>query len=215
MKMKRFILILFCSIFTSIVSAQSPYFCTEVGKKALRGYYDGNDKLTMYNECEVASATANGDVITVVIHNVMLSPDKTSFPYILPYDMTYEIRKGDVYPILAANDKEIDKLGNMSIPSDMKVGDDYGSGEYKIEASGIANRATIHYRKVTGEESVTTPAGTFDCVILEQLSEMRVLGIKQKSVTKTWYAKNVGDVKSEIYTVKGKLRSKVVLEEFK
>ncbi len=168
----------------------------------------------MYTQQTVTDVKTNGDITTVVVHTVTLTPDKEVFQYISPFDVTYEIRKGTVTLKIAANDKETENIGEISIPAEMKVGDEYGGGQFKIEANGIANKATIHYRKVVGEEKITTNAGTFHCMIFEQLSEMRVLGIKQKAIVKTWYAKNVGDVKSETYSTGGKLRSRTILEEF-
>lgn len=212
--MKQSILLTILCLMTFILCAQTPYFCSEVGKKSLLASYDNKGQLAMYTQREVMSCTQNGDVTTVVVHNVTLAPDKTQFPYILPYDATYEIKNGDVYLVIAADDKETENSGSIGIFANMKVGDDYGPGEFEILTSGIANKATLIYRKVTGEETITTPAGTFDCIIFEQQSEVRVLGIKQKGITKTWYAKNVGDVKSEVYSLKGELRSRVVLEEF-
>lgn len=212
--MKRNLLICAFLLISSVIIAQTPYFPTQVGRKSLRGCYDSKGALTMYTEEEVTSVKQEGDVITVIVHTVTLNPDKTQFPYILPYDTTYEIRNGDVYFVLAAEGTETSNIGNISIPANMKVGDDLGGGEFKIMASGIANKSTIHYRKVIGEEAITTPAGTFDCMVLEQLSEAKILGMKQSSIMKTWYALNVGDVKTEVYTTKGKLRTRTQLEEF-
>ena len=211
--MKKILFIAVLCVLPFIAIAQTPYFCTKSGSKQLRGSYDASEKLVMYMQQEVTDVKQDGNTITVVIHTTALNPDKSQFPYILPFDTTYEIRDGDVYMVLGAEDAETINLGEVSIPADMKVGDDYGGGEFEILTSGIANKAIINYRKVVGEETITTPAGSFDCMIYEQMSEVKVLEIKQKGITKTWYAKGVGDVKSESYTVKGKLRSRTLLEE--
>lgn len=210
--MKRIFCLALGMLLVSAVGAQTPYFCTKVGTITLRSNYDSSNQLVLYTQQEVMSANEQNGVTTVVVHVETLNPDKTPFPYILPYDMTYEIRKGAVYPVLAAGNKETRNLGDISIPADMKVGDDYGEGKFEISHTNETNKSKIYYRKVTAQERITTPAGTFDCMILEQLSENKILGIKQKSIGKTWYARGVGEVKSEIYTRGGKLRSKVILE---
>lgn len=191
----------------------TPYLCTQVGNKSLRANYDNREKLVMYTEQEVMSVTEHEGIISVVVHITNLKPDKTPIEYILPYDITYEIRNGDVYIVVAATDHETKSTGNTSIPASMKVGDDYGPCILELPNTNSTNKSTVHYRKVVGQETITTPAGTFDCLILEQLTEIKVLGTKQQAISKTWYAKGVGDVKTEFYSTKGKLRSSVVLEE--
>lgn len=206
-------LILLLSLLSFAIQPDTtPYLCTEVGNKSLRANYDSREKLVMYTEQEVMSVTEKEGVTSVVVHITTLKPDKTLFEYILPYDMTYEIRNGDVYLVVAALGNETKNTGNISIPASMKVGDDYGSGTFELPNANSSNKSTIHYRKVVGQETITTPAGTFDCLILEQLAETKVLGTKQQAISKTWYAKGVGDVKTEVYSTKGKLRSSVVLE---
>jgi hypothetical protein len=71
----------------------------------------------------------------------------------------------------------------------------------------------ITERKVEGTETITTPAGTFDCVKMSQSSEMKAI-MKKKFKSTAWYAKGVGMVKSENYDDKGKLESSTVLTKF-
>ena len=62
------------------------------------------------------------------------------------------------------------------------------------------NTTTVTNRKVTGKEDVTTPAGTFSCIVVEEDSHVEAgMGMKFDSHGKSWYSIGVGMVKSEYY----------------
>lgn len=73
---------------------------------------------------------------------------------------------------------------------------------------------TMTNRKVEGFESVTTPAGTFDCVKFSYNTESKSKMMDMKSSTMMWMCKNTGMVKMENYDDKGKLESKNILTAF-
>lgn len=57
-------------------------------------------------------------------------------------------------------------------------------------------------RKITGEETIKTKAGTFDCYIVEETVEVSSSGASEKNTAKTWYARGIGQVRSETYQKK-------------
>lgn len=70
----------------------------------------------------------------------------------------------------------------------------------------------IFDRKVEGTESVTTPAGTFNCFKLSQSVEMKMMfSVSAKSIE--FYSKEFGMVRSESYDSKGKLTGYTVLSK--
>lgn len=70
----------------------------------------------------------------------------------------------------------------------------------------------ITNRKVESKESITTPAGTFDCYKITEDVEMKTL-FKIKSKAASWFSKEAGIVKTESYKENGKLVSKSELTE--
>ena len=76
-------------------------------------------------------------------------------------------------------------------------------------------RLTINItnRKVVGVESVTVPAGTFECFKITYDMETK-LGFKASSSAVQWLNKGAGSVKTESYDKKGKLLGTTVLNEF-
>lgn len=68
-------------------------------------------------------------------------------------------------------------------------------------------------RKIEGFESVTTPAGTYNCVKYTSDSEVKSM-FTMKSRTVMYMSKHVGAVKVENYDDKGKLQGTQVLTKF-
>jgi hypothetical protein len=76
---------------------------------------------------------------------------------------------------------------------------------------------TITDRKVVGKESVTTPAGTFDCFKITSNSTIKtktVVGITMEFSAIEWLAPKAAIVKSESYK-KGKLQGYTLLTKLK
>ena len=65
--------------------------------------------------------------------------------------------------------------------------------------------------KISGKEKLTTPAGTFDCFIMEETVTTKAMMQKEVEKTVSWYAYGVGLVKESTYDKKGKLVSTTLL----
>jgi hypothetical protein len=96
----------------------------------------------------------------------------------------------------------------LEYPSNMSVGSTLKDGEFSIDMSGgspIAMSMTFRAtnRKVESRESVTSPAGTWECFkITSEQSIKTVIGINFSVVE--WFAPGFGVVKSETYNKGGK-----------
>jgi hypothetical protein len=107
---------------------------------------------------------------------------------------------------------------NLELPNNLTVGQQLpdASVDIKISISGINMSMTSHIkdRTVVSRESVTTPAGTFDCYVISYTSEFNSMGMNQSSSAKQWIAEGVGMVKQEDYNNNGAVRSKSLLTDF-
>lgn len=110
----------------------------------------------------------------------------------------------------------------IMLPSDLEVGQELPESKttlkMKIEGSGanmMSSVVVIKDRKVIGQETVTTPAGTFDCYKITYNTEVSMKTIGMNRTTSYpgvhWFARNVGMVKSESYNQKGNLDSYMLL----
>ncbi|MBI5914510.1 MAG: hypothetical protein HY842_03975 [Bacteroidetes bacterium] len=106
----------------------------------------------------------------------------------------------------------------LEFPATLTPGQSLPDGSINMKAmtGGITlmnMSMNITNRKVEANETVTTPAGTFECVKMSQESEMKLMG-KRKFRTVSWFAKGIGMVKSENLDDKGGVESSTVLTKF-
>jgi len=103
----------------------------------------------------------------------------------------------------------------LQIPNALEPGQTLPDGTMTMKAStggfGLMTMTlSVTDRMVETAETITTPAGTFDCVKISQESELRAI-IRKKFKSATWYAKGIGMVKSENYDSKGNVESSTLL----
>ncbi len=96
------------------------------------------------------------------------------------------------------------------IPRYPKTGElpDY---EFRFKFSVLSMTVKGTQRKISGKEKIATPAGVFDCFILEETATTKALMQKEVEKTVSWYAYGIGLVKNSTYDKKGKLVSTTVL----
>ena len=95
---------------------------------------------------------------------------------------------------------------NLELPNNLSVGLELpDSSMNMIVSMGITMNitVTIKDRKVVGQESITTPSGTYDCYVLTSTLDMDMM-MKIEGSSKQWIAEGVGMVKQESYDDKGK-----------
>lgn len=108
---------------------------------------------------------------------------------------------------------------NLEIPSNAKAGDNLGGGTVvaKISNQGV-NVMTLNFhilsRKVDAIESITTDAGTFECIKITSVAEFKMMFSIKTTITE-WYASGIGVIKTETYDKKGRILSSMVLSKIK
>ena len=70
-------------------------------------------------------------------------------------------------------------------------------------------------RKVEKKETITTPAGTFECFVVYSETQAKVMMSTQSVPSRAWMAEGIGLVKNESYDKKGKLINQMVLTSIK
>ncbi len=115
-------------------------------------------------------------------------------------------------------DMEVDISGtDLILPNDLSPGQQLPDAEVLMNVSmaPINMKMTVKMlnRNVQANETITTPAGTFDCVVITYDHETK-MGMKISGKAKQWFAEDVGMVKFESYNKKGKLIGSSVLTQF-
>lgn len=111
---------------------------------------------------------------------------------------------------------------DMEMPSDIAVGAMLKDANVKfvfktnegMPMPMMNMSVNVTNRKVEAKETITTPAGTFECYrISEDVETKTLFSVKMKSVS--WFSTEAGTVKTETLNQKGKLESKSELTEMK
>ncbi|MGI9546518.1 MAG: TapB family protein [Flavobacteriaceae bacterium] len=212
---------LFCFYGSVAQNGCSKYYPFEQGTKFQITSKDKNDKPTAVIDYVVKESDGNTALLAYEMHD-----DKGELVLASEYGISCENDGISIdFNSLAApgmmeqyKDMEIDVSGtNLFLPNNLSVGQTLPDADLLMNVSlnpiNMKMTVRIFDRKVEGEETVTTPAGTFDCVILTQSTESK-MGVKVSSSSREWYAPKVGMVKQESYNKKGKLIGKSVLTKF-
>lgn len=114
---------------------------------------------------------------------------------------------------------EMDITGtDIQLPNDLSVGKKLEDANVSVamNMSGIKMNITVDQtnRMVENKESVTTPAGTFDCYVITESTTSKTMGATQEMNNKLWLAEGVGMVKQESYKKNGNMISRMELTEF-
>ena len=85
---------------------------------------------------------------------------------------------------------------DVTIDPKAKQGDKMPDSNMSLELGQISYVMNIWNGKYLGMETVTVPAGTFDCIKVEYILRTKNNGVIEKKHAIDWYAKGVGPVKS-------------------
>ena len=107
---------------------------------------------------------------------------------------------------------------DVQLPNKLSVGQSLEDANINVNMSmsGIKMKIAVNTtdRTVAGKETITTPAGTFDCYIITSNIASKAMMTNVKMSDKLWLSEGIGIVKQESYSKKGKLESRMVLTSF-
>ena len=114
---------------------------------------------------------------------------------------------------------EMDITGtDIELPNNLSVGQKLPDANVAIamSMSGINMNITVDQinRKVEKKESITTPAGTFNCYLIIETNRSKTMGATQEMQSKLWLAEGIGMVKQENYRKNGDLVSRSELTKY-
>ncbi|MBR4147606.1 MAG: hypothetical protein IKU00_06950 [Bacteroidales bacterium] len=206
--MKKLFLLFVMFVGTASMFAQAPYCCVTKGAVLTYTDYDAKGKETGTTTEVFKDVTVINDMDYDVVMETTVNAGGT----VTTMETTMEVRNGNAMISmgqgsidLTATDPEL-----LRIPNKLAVGYKLPLGEMIVDLGGFRVKSTITENEVIAREEITTPAGTFKCYVVKQTSSGRVLGMKSETTLKIWYARGIGQVKTETYS-KGDLFSSSVL----
>ena len=203
--------------FTSKSQNCKQFFPTEVGKKIEVTEYDKKSKEISKTVREVTDYQTTDTKATVSFKDVYYNlPADT---VVSTREYTIKCENGIFYAdpmVYTKNESTAQYEGfetkveteNVTIPANVKPGDVLPDGKVvaTIITPGMPITITVNLtnRKVESNETITTPAGTFDCLKITYDVSLKMLFTFRGKATQ-WYTDGVGLVKTENYNKKGKL----------
>lgn len=103
----------------------------------------------------------------------------------------------------------------LIFPLVMKVGDkldDY-TITYEIDNEGTMMPMSIAMtnRNIAAKETITTPAGSFDCIRIDQNITSSIMGMTINSSSQTWYGKDCGMVRHQVFMGAGAISDFILI----
>ena len=189
--------------------AQNPFTCTTEGAKLTYKTLDAKGKETSTSVMDISKVVTSGDTFKIT-QMVQVFIGGTAFTE--PVKSVSVVRDGNVEVNFGGLALSAEGAGFI-LPKNLGVGMELPTGEVTVEMLGVKTKQDITSHKVVAQETITVPAGTYECYVVDRQYIANVLGLKVKGSTKTWYARGVGAVRTETYDKKGKLSSSQVLAE--
>lgn len=216
---------------TNCLNAQevcSKYYPMVDGSSFEYTNYNKKGKIDGVTNYTVSSVTSLGAATKATLE-LKMSDKKGKEVYDLNYNFTCEnnVVKVDYKSLFPAQmmqqygemDIEMDISGtDIELPNDLSVGKELADANVTINMniSGIKMEISVDQinRKVISKESITTAAGTFDCMVIKETTKSKTMGAKIELNSKLWLAEGVGMIKQETYKKNGDLMSRTELSKF-
>jgi len=228
--MKKYLILFLMAVFavqtSGAQSSCSAYYPLVDGANFQYTNYNKKGKEEGQINYTVTNVESSGDNVSATMMMEMV--DKKGNTYTSDYNMACEgnVVKIDFKSLMneqmlsQMGDVEMDISGtDVELPNNLSVGQELPDANMtvKMKMGGAINMNTnveTINRKVEKQESVTTPAGTFDCYVIYSETRTKMMMTNQTFPSRTWLAEGVGMVKQESYNKKGKLMGSMLLTQF-
>ncbi|MEM9077523.1 MAG: hypothetical protein AAGC43_10805 [Bacteroidota bacterium] len=212
--------------FVSITYSQSDcsqYYPLTEGAKFQYTMYDKKGKMEGTSDYSVSEVNASGGATNATMY-IALKDKKGKETFATNYKFSckgdkvvidyHSLIPGEMFK--AYEGMEVNITGtDLELPNNLKVGQELADANVaiKIDMGGMSMDMTVNQvnRKVEKKESVTTPAGTFECLVLYSDTESKMMMANQSFPSRVWLSEGVGMIKQETWNKNGKLLSSMVL----
>jgi len=215
MKPGKFILLFFSVLFCVNSWAQEGFFNSNVGTTMKWVIHDDAGELLGY--CHETLVSMEGDMKNAEIKYSYMFYDSSNESVIgnRPFEFDVTVENGNTRAYVnnvakALKSGDYMPVGDVSsIPGDIEVGDDLRDTEIKVKVLTVFTATNIYNnRRVTDMQTVTVPAGSYECFLVEDDEFFTGSGPFH---VKTWVAKGVGIVKQIIYKKDGSVNQTIEL----
>lgn len=211
--MKKMITCIASALLLTIgLHAQDPFYPTKEGICLTYVEKSGKGKVNGYSQMSVTAVSVTDENNLSITTASQSMDEKKKELFSQPITMTVHIRNGVVkFDPASMAGKLMEGISitgdSFMLPADASVGMALNDYNVTINMGAIKNTTSFTNVKVSGKETLNVGGKEIECLIVENEASTKVMGIKQQSTQKTWFARNIGQVKMEMYNKKGKLMS--------
>ena len=224
--MKKVLLLLTALLFTLPLLAGEPYFCTRPGTKLYYERYRAKDHKLIQNtllEIESNQPTAQGQevqyalTVTKANGSEMYGGRSVQTALIAPNgDMTMnfgESVKGIIRNKFPRTKIEVSESRAL-LPANLQPLDTLPETHCTVTVMGVHAYFHITGRQVLRRETITTPAGTFDCIVIRERKEEVAPFHHLDNWLDDYYVPGIGYVRHDKYDKNMRLQESEVLVNF-
>lgn len=213
MRASLVVIVLFISVISGI-SQCNEYYQLSNGSEWEMESYNAKGKLTGKQSQKVIDFTSGANSFSATVNSVVFDQKNKE---LMQGDLKFECKDGTMVVDMRnfINEEQMKAFqsyemqiesDNLEIPNNLTVGQTLKDGTITITTANspipMTMSVKITNRKVVGKESITTPAGTFECYKITSKSTVNTkmgIGMTFNYTTVEWLAPKVAVVKSESY----------------
>lgn len=224
--MKRIIYILailVCAAADMLGQEKAPYFCN--AEDAVLEYIrtTAQGEVKWYHTMRIEEVQQEGEQTHIDYTSHILNHKRKPYYGDEPAQLSASVNQGSVTldvaesvaavfrTLLPSGAKITSSGGESTLPSDMAPGDVLPDVNASVKALGLTMKVTVTERKVMRYETISTPAGTFDCVVVRERKVEKGMGRNRHTIADTWYARGIGMVRHDTYSPDMELQTSEVL----
>jgi len=206
--------------------AQNNFFPSKAGMVLTYAENDARGNTQSYSVITIKEVKGSGRNMTVTFGANSLDKDRKQSKD-LPTEQILQVTIKDNVAIMdmkqlfpAGQGVKVEVSGTpMELPSNLQVGqtlkDAAVTGTMDLGIMKVSTVIKMTEGKCLAIESVRVPAGTFRCHKITQKISTTAMNVNNVGTTISWYAPNIGTVKTESYDDRNRLVSGSVLVELK
>ncbi len=215
--------VLCCVSFLASAQECSIYYPLEKGVKLEYTLYGNKDKVEGTQTQEITEVEQTSEGLNAKMH-INFRDEKGKEVYEMDYGFLcvgnvvridfQSLMSGPMIEQFEGAEAEITGT-DVEWPNDLSVGMELPDANVSMKMSmggiNMKMEMDITARKVEKKETVTTPAGTYDCFVVYSETHSKMMMANQTFPSRVWLAEGVGMVKNESYNKNGKLMNQMVL----
>ncbi len=221
----KVLLLTILSLSSTEMAAQenTPYFCNKANTTLEYTRTTAGGEIKWYHTMTIKEVSNNTD--TTAINYTSYIQNRKHKPYYgkEPAELSATVIKqgvilnvaesvAAVFRTLFPGNTRISSTGGESaLPTNMAPGDTLPDVYASVKVLGMTMKITVTERQALRFETITTPAGTYHCIVIREKKVEKGMGRNRHTIADTWYSKGTGMVRHDTYNLQLELQTSEIL----